>query len=99
MRLYVDENPPDMRGHMKSRWKQYLLYASVIVVGGGLLFILIETVRAKNTGFETKTLWDWMDLLIVPFVLAIGAVLINLSEKNREHLIAENRVREDRQLA
>jgi uncharacterized protein YjbI with pentapeptide repeats len=72
---------------------------SLIIIGGGLIYILVETIKAKNTGFEAKTLWDWMDLLIVPFVLAIGAILINLTEKNREQQIADNRIREDRQLA
>ena len=84
---------------MKSSWRKYLLYASLIILGGGLIFILVETVRAKNTGFETKTLWDWMELLIVPFVLAIGAIFINLFDKNRERQIAEDRIKEDRQLA
>jgi len=80
---------------MNSRWKQYLLYASVIIiVGGGLLFILIETVRAKNTGFETKTLWDWMQLLVVPLVLAIGAFYLNRSERNAEREIAKDRQQE-----
>ncbi len=31
-----------------------------------------------------KTLWDWLDLLIVPFFLAIGALLFNRQEKIRE---------------
>ena len=84
---------------MNSRWKQYLFYASLIIVGGGLLYVLIETVKAKNTGFETKTLWDWMELLIIPLVLAIGAFYLNRSERAVERQIAENRTKEDRQLA
>jgi hypothetical protein len=79
---------------MNSRWKQYPLYASIIIVGGGLLFILIETVRAKNTGFETKTLWDWMELLIIPFVLGIGAYYLNRSERKTEREIALDRQQE-----
>lgn len=84
---------------MKPTWKKYLLYASLIIVGGGLIFILVETIWAKNTGFETKTLWDWMELLIIPFVLAIGAFYLNRSERAVERQIAENRIKEDRQLA
>lgn len=79
---------------MKSRWKQYLFYASIIFVGGGLIFILIETVRAKNTGFETKTLWDWMQLLIIPLALAIGVFYLNRSERNNEREIATDRQQE-----
>jgi uncharacterized protein YjbI with pentapeptide repeats len=79
---------------MNSRLKQYLLYASIIIVGGSLLFVLIETVRAKNTGFETKTLWDWMQLLVIPFVLAIGAFFLNRSERAVEREIATDRQQE-----
>lgn len=64
---------------MKPTWKKYLLYGSVIV-GGILLFLLEETIRLKNTGFERKTLWDWMELLVIPFVLALAAYLLNRSE-------------------
>jgi hypothetical protein len=74
---------------MKPSWKRYLFYASLIIVGGGLIFILVETVRVKNTGFETKTLWDWMELLIIPFVLAGGAFYLNRSEKEIERKAAE----------
>ena len=84
---------------MNSRWKQYLFYASLIIIGGGLIFILVETVKAKNTGFETKTLWDWMELLIIPLVLAIGAFFLNRSESAVERQIAEDRRKEDRKLA
>ena len=79
---------------MNSRWKTYLLYTSLVTVGGGLLFILIETVILKNTGFETKTLWDWMELLIIPLFLAGGAFFLNRSERNTEREIATDRQQE-----
>jgi len=84
---------------MKSRWKQYLLYASLIIVGGVLAFLLIETVRAKNTGFEAKTLWDWMQLLIIPLFLTGAAVSLNRSEKEKERLLAEDRAKLEREIA
>jgi hypothetical protein len=79
---------------MKQAWKKYLLYGSGIVVGGILLLILIETIRAKNTGFETKTLWDWMELLVIPLVLAGGAFYLNRSERNLERQIVTDRQQE-----
>ena len=66
---------------MRFIWKEYLLYATVFIVGVILLFILEETIRFGNTGFETKTLWDWMELLVIPLVLALGAFVLNRSEK------------------
>lgn len=46
-----------------------------------------------------KTLWDWMDLLLVPFVLAVGAYLFNKSEKAYEGKIAEEQRENERVLA
>lgn len=76
---------------MKSGWQKYLLYASIVIIGGIILF---ETVRLKNTGFEGKSLWDWMELFIIPLVLAIGAILLNRSERNTEREIATDRQQE-----
>lgn len=75
---------------MKQGWK-YLLYASIVIVGG---FIFFETIRLKNTGFEGKTLWDWMELLIIPAVLAGGAFFLNRSERKTEREIATDRQQE-----
>lgn len=79
---------------MKPTWIKYLLYGSVTIVGGALAFILIETTRLRNTGFEGKSLWDWMELLIIPLVLAGGALLLNRSERNNEREITADRQRE-----
>lgn len=76
---------------MKSGWLKYLLYASIVIVGG---FILFETIRLRNTGFEGKTLWDWMELLIIPLVLAVGAFFLNRSERETEREIATDRQQE-----
>jgi uncharacterized protein YjbI with pentapeptide repeats len=79
--------------YMVSSWKKFLPY-STLVVGGLLLFILEETIRRKNTGFETKTLWDWMDLLIIPLFLAGGAFFLDRSEKAHEREIETDRQQE-----
>lgn len=79
---------------MKPELKKYLLYISIATVSGLLLFVLVQTVRAKNTGFEVKTLWDWMQLLIIPLFLAGGAYYLNRSERENERVIAIDRQRE-----
>lgn len=84
---------------MKQVWKKYLLYGGAVIVGGILLFVLIETIRAKNTGFGTKTLWDWMQLLVIPLVLAIGAFYLERSERAVDRKTAEDRARLERELA
>ena len=99
---------------MKSTWKKYLLYSAYILIASGLLYGLSQLIlagySASWTGFGErtlsngdivgeKTLWDWMDLLIIPFVLAIGAFFLNRSERAVERQIAEERRKEDRKLA
>jgi uncharacterized protein YjbI with pentapeptide repeats len=47
----------------------------------------------------TKTLWDWMQLLIVPFVLAIGAFLFNFTTSQNEQKIALQRDQTEHEVA
>lgn len=42
-----------------------------------------------------KTLWDWLDLLIVPVVLAIGGYLFNGSQNRATREAAERRAQDD----
>lgn len=49
------------------------------------------------TGFPTKTLWDLMELLIVPVVLAFGALWFNRAQLNRDQWLAREH-EEDRLL-
>jgi uncharacterized protein YjbI with pentapeptide repeats len=83
---------------MNRSWKKYLLYALYILVGLGLVYGLIQVIligySASWTGFTTKTLWDWMDLLIIPLVFAGGAFYLNRSERAVEREIATDRQQE-----
>lgn len=46
-----------------------------------------------------RSLWDWADLLLVPFVLAIGGFLLQRSERAADREIAEKRHKNDQDLA
>ncbi len=47
----------------------------------------------------TKTLWDWLQLLIIPLVLAIAALLFNRATTRTEQKIAAQRYEQDRHIA
>lgn len=91
---------------MKQRWIKYLLYSiTVLVVSGFALFLIQLGYSYSWTGFgeftltnpdavRSKTLWDWMELLIVPLVLAGGAFFLNRSERNTEREISTDRQQE-----
>jgi uncharacterized protein YjbI with pentapeptide repeats len=60
----------------------------------------------SDTGHPAKTLWDWLELLLVPVALAVVAVLLNQWQTNREkdreekradaaRLAAEDNVRQE----
>lgn len=58
------------------------------------MFGLVEIIIRKKTGFEAKTLWDWMELLIIPVFLAGGVFFLNRSDRKIEREISIDRQRE-----
>ena len=64
-----------------------------------MILVLWITYHANRVGFDSKTLWDWLDLLIVPIVLVIGGLIFNWSQRKTELNIAEKNREEDRMLA
>src|SRR5690348_804154 len=47
----------------------------------------------------TKTLWDWLQLFIIPVVLAIAALLFNRATTRTEQQIAATRYEQDQKIA
>jgi len=68
---------------------------------------IAHTISGTNTGTVIKTeeyqpgkaLWDWLQLLIIPLVLAVGALLFNLANTRTEQQIAKQRYEQDQQIA
>jgi uncharacterized protein YjbI with pentapeptide repeats len=60
--------------------------------------VMIELILLGNavswTGFAGKTLWDWLDLFIIPLVLAVIAFWLNRSQKEREQQISSDNLHE-----
>src|SRR5450755_178765 len=80
----------------RQRFLQVLL---AIIASIALLIVLIRLgYNVEWSGFggkSAKTLWDWMQLLIVPIVLAVGALLFNLATSQTERKIALDKQQED----
>src|SRR3989337_3589160 len=78
----------------QSRWqptRRQLLWASVAVV-----LLTIAILIGYRYGI---TLWDWIELLIVPAVIAGGGIWFNRQQRERELENAEQRAETDRQIA
>jgi uncharacterized protein YjbI with pentapeptide repeats len=50
-----------------------------------------ENAGGAWSGFQSKTLWDWMNLLMVPLILTGGALLLNRSQRDTERQRIEER--------
>jgi hypothetical protein len=78
----------------QSRWWLWMgisavgLFAAIVVFGGYYF-------EWKWTGFPKRTPWDWVDLLIVPLVLALGGYLFNRSENRATRGAAKQRARDE----
>jgi hypothetical protein len=93
----------------QSRWRptrKQLLWAGGIVIALAALVVLVRLGYDHAwTGFgqsevnqavqPAKTLWDWLGLLIVPVVLAVGGYLFNSSQNRATQRAAERQARAD----
>lgn len=46
-----------------------------------------------------KTIWDWLDLLLIPLVLTAGGLWFSWQDRMNERAIADRRIKEDRAIA
>jgi len=78
--------------------KRHLLWQRL---GCLMVLLCLGLILAANrwwgawTGFAGKTLWDWFQLLIIPLVLALIAVVFNQANTRTERQIALDKQRED----
>lgn len=69
----------------------------LIYVGNGaficcvLLILAADRFRWADTGFENKTVWDWLQLIIIPTALAVSALLFNQLNAWKERETVEAR--------
>ena len=96
-------NPqPDAREARRRRVATVLLAVLAVLLAAVLIALTTagfgpydETARVARP----PTLWEWLDLLIVPLAVAAGAALISTVQKRTELDIAEKARQEDRRNA
>jgi fumarate reductase subunit C len=83
---------------LRSWWQKIKQHWVAIVVGAIVLVVIIVLIVVGYsfdwTGFLRKTLWDWLQLLNIPLVLAVIALLFNLANSRTERQIAPDNQRE-----
>ena len=104
---HVLEGVTAMKTKLITRLSKYLLIVSMVFV---LLWIVLQGYSVTWTGFgdfikpngefvRGKSLWDWMQLLILPLVGSVGVYLLNRSERKTERERAEEQAKLERQRA
>jgi hypothetical protein len=59
----------------------------------------VESAQQPGEVVQYKTLWDWLELLIIPATLLVGGYLLNRADKRREDERAVQSIQEDREIA
>jgi uncharacterized membrane protein len=97
-----------MEARFRTWWqiKQHLLTTLVVVIilVVAIALIIIIGYRFDWTGFNGnnksgKTLWDWLQLLIIPVVLAVAGYAINLTISRSEQEATKQRDKTEHEIA
>ena len=71
-------------------WIKWVLSAVLFSLTIFLVIIISTWIsNFKWSGFQKKSFWDWLQLLIVPLILAFGAFYLNYASETRDKQIAE----------
>jgi uncharacterized protein YjbI with pentapeptide repeats len=82
-----------------------IVLITLVIIAGywvdwtGFDFYITPQVQDNQQYQREKTLWDWMNLLIIPAVLAGGGFLFNRAERESERSLAEKRAQNDQKIA
>jgi uncharacterized protein YjbI with pentapeptide repeats len=99
-------NPTDQEPNVHKaavRRNGYIVWA--IIAGMLAVAIIVSTTigfgpyEEMVRGARQPTLWEWLQLLVVPVVLALGALWFNKTQKDTELRIAERARAADREIA
>lgn len=82
------------------------LLATIVITSAGIALLYDlpgsgfgQVIYSSGEIHHAKTLWDWLDLLIVPVILAIGGFIVNSTVQRAERVRVEKQAETDRQLA
>lgn len=71
-----------------------IIIACILVITLLVVIALTYIFNVNVPGLHGKTLWDWLQLLIIPAVLAVGGYLFNFTTSRTERNVATDNQRE-----
>ncbi|TRU35934.1 MAG: pentapeptide repeat-containing protein [Microcystis aeruginosa Ma_MB_F_20061100_S20] len=75
------------------RWMLFLLLFLLIIANVAIVSNWIA--NFKWSGFQKKSFWDWLQLLIIPLMLALGAFYLNSAADFRDNQIAQEQKQQE----
>jgi uncharacterized protein YjbI with pentapeptide repeats len=66
-----------------------LFFLLIFIISFLLWRVFVIISNFKWSGFQKKSFWDWLQLLIVPLMLALGAFYLNSAADFRDYQIAQ----------
>src|SRR6266702_1275989 len=91
---------------LRSWWKNTSKTLDVVVIL--MLVVLLAVIMVSILGYaynlnwsglHGKTFWDWLQLLIIPAVLAVGGYLFNYTTSRNDRQANEKRAETDHKIA
>src|SRR6266566_3766496 len=104
----MKEKPGSWRKKIKQHWVAIVVVVTIAIVA--VIVSIVLAYQFDWTGFNShigpkldqnqqyrpeKTLWDWLQLLIIPLVLAVGALLFNRANSLTEQKVSLDKQRQD----
>src|SRR2546430_10593349 len=92
-------------GTWRRKMKRHPLRSAIIIgasLSGIALLVVIALAYIFNVnvpGLHGKTLWDWLQLLIIPAVLAVGVYVFTYTTSRNERKAADRHNRTEREIA
>ncbi|MFT3890873.1 MAG: pentapeptide repeat-containing protein [Anaerolineales bacterium] len=84
---------------MKDVFRKLFVVISLTAIVFIMAWILRIFIQTGTTGLASKTLWDWLELLVIPAVLSGGALLFNWQTRKTEVELANKRREYEEQIA
>jgi uncharacterized protein YjbI with pentapeptide repeats len=75
-----------------------MVWSDLLVHWSGFYWYTIKPTPEQLQEGE-KTIWDWLELLVIPLAIAISALIFSSLERKNEQNIAQKRRQEDRAIA
>lgn len=66
-----------------------LFFLLIFIISFLLWRVFVIISNFKWSGFQKKSFWDWLQLLIIPLMLALGAFYLNSAADFRDYQIAQ----------